>query len=403
MNKSYFDVLTDRGENSQSYSTKWSGMAGRFPEYHTENALPLWVADSDFRCPPEVIQAVKMRAEHGIYGYTDASLVQEYLEAAANWMKRRYGWEAKPEWGVCTPGVVNAVVTAIQEFTKPGDGIIIQPPVYYPFADGIRNNGRIVKNNALLETAPGCYEIDFAGLEALAGEPNTTMMILCNPHNPTGRVWKEKELRRICEICLKEHVLIFSDEIHADLMMPGSRHIALGSLGNEIANNMIAGYAASKTFNLAGLCTSAIMVPNPELRQRMLRRIDVNRLPRSNVFGPLAGREAYRYCDSYVDMQIEYVSENIDYVIAFCQKNLPNITVNKPEGTYLIWMDFRKLGMDTERLHQFVTEEAGIAGDFGVWFGPGGEGYIRFNMACPRKIVEQMMDRLLAAYHRMCL
>ena len=401
MDKSWFDVLTDRSKASHTYSTKYNGMADRYADYNTENALPLWIADTDFRCPPEVIEAVKTRAEHGIYGYTSPDLVYgEYMAAAAGWMKRRYGWDAKAEWGVYTPGVVNAVVTAIQEFTKPGDGIIIQPPVYYPFAEGIRNNDRVVKNNCLIEKEPGYYEMDFVGLEDLASDPNTTMMILCNPHNPTGRVWKEEELRKVCEICLKHDVLIFSDEIHADLMMPGSHHIAVGSLGEEIANHLIAGYAASKTFNLAGLCTSAIMIPNPELRQRMLRRAEINRLPKSNVFGPLAGKVAYESCDEYVDAQMEYVSANVDYVIEFCKENLPKISLRKPEGTYLVWMDFRKLGMDVDQLHRFVTEEAGVVGDFGVWFGPGGEGYIRFNLACPRATVEQMMEKLKAACDR---
>lgn len=401
MDTSYFDVLIDRTEKSNTYSSKWLAIGERFPGYDPEGVLPMWVADMDFRCPPEVIEAVKKRAEHGIYGYTDSSLVRKFIEAGVAWFKRRYGWEADPDWGFFTPGIVPAINAAIQEFSAPGDGVIIQSPVYYPFADGPRNNGRVLKHNCLIEKEPCYYEIDFANLEELASDPNTKLLILCNPHNPVGRVWTREELKKTCEICVKHNVLILSDEIHADLIMSSQKHIPTASLSEEIADRVIATYAPSKTFNLAGLGASVIIVPNASLRDRMKKRILANRLPASNVFGPLAGEVAYRTGDSYVEALMEYVSANMDYVVDFCKKSLPGIIVRKSEGTYMIWMDLRGLGLGAEGTDAFVIEKAKIAGDFGTWFGPGGEGFVRLNLACPRKIVEQAMEQLKAAYDKL--
>ncbi len=398
MDASYFDVVIDRSKDSKTYSSKWLAVGERFPGYDPEGVLPMWVADMDFRCPPEVIEAVKARADHGIYGYTDSSLVLKFIEAGIQWMERRYGWKAEPEWAFFTPGVVPVINAAVQEFTDPGDGVIIQSPVYYPFADGPKNNARVLKHNCLIERAPGYYEIDFDNLEELAADPRTKLLILSSPHNPVGRVWTREELTRTCEICLKHHVLVVSDEIHGDLIMKGHRHIPTGSLGKEIADNMVAAYAPSKTFNLAGLGASIVVAPNPEIRDRMKKRILANRLPASNVFGPLAGEVAYRTGDAYVDALVDYVEANMDYVVNFCGEKLPGITARKSEGTYMLWMDLRGLGLGVEETNAFTIERAKIAGDFGTWFGPGGEGFVRLNLACPRKIVEQAMGQLKDAY-----
>lgn len=398
MDASYFDVVIDRSKDSNTYSSKWLAVGERFPGYDPEGVLPMWVADMDFRCPPEVIEAVKTRAAHGIYGYTDSSLVLKFIDEGIRWMERRYGWNVDPDWAFFTPGVVPLINAAVQEFSDPGDGIIIQSPVYYPFADGPKNNARVLKHNCLVEKIPGYYEIDFENLEELAADPHTKLLILSSPHNPVGRVWTRQELEKTCEICLKHHVLVVSDEIHADLIMEGHRHIPTGSLSWEIANNMVAAYAPSKTFNLAGLGASIVIAPNAEIRDRMKKRILANRLPASNVFGPLAGEVAYRTGDDYVDELVGYVGANMDYVISFCEENLPGITVRKSEGTYMIWMDLRALGLGVEETNAFMIEKAKIAGDFGTWFGPGGEGFVRLNLACPRSIVEQAMNQLKDAY-----
>ena len=400
MDASYFDIVIDRTEKSETYSSKWLAVAERFPGYDPQGVLPMWVADMDFRCPPEVIDAVKKRAEHGIYGYTDSSLVRKFIEAGIAWFQRRYGWEADPDWGFFTPGVVPVINAAVQEFSNPGGGIIIQSPVYYPFADGPRNNGRVLKHNRLIEK-DGCYEVDFANLEELASDPDTKLFILCHPHNPVGRVWTREELKKMCDICVKHDVIILSDEIHADLILNGQKHVPAAALGEEIANHVIATYAPSKTFNLAGLGASVIIAPNAELRERMKKRVLANRLPASNVFGPLAGEVAYRTGDSYVDALVEYVGANMDYVVDFCKQNLPKIIARKSEGTYMIWIDLRGLGLCAEAANAFVIEKAKIAGDFGTWFGPGGEGFVRLNLACPRKIVEQAMGQLKAAYDKL--
>ena len=398
MDASYFDVVIDRSKDSNTYSSKWLAVGERFPGYDPEGVLPMWVADMDFRCPPEVIEAVKTRAAHGIYGYTDSSLVLKFIEEGIRWMERRYGWKADPEWAFFTPGVVPLINAAVQEFTDPGDGVIIQSPVYYPFADGPKNNARVLKHNCLIERGPGYYEMDFDNLEELAADPRTKLLILSSPHNPVGRVWTREELTRTCEICLKHHVLVVSDEIHADLIMKGHRHIPTGSLGQEIADNMVAAYAPSKTFNLAGLGASIVIAPNPEIRDRMKKRVLANRLPASNVFGPLAGEVAYRTGDSYVDALVAYVEANMDYVIRFCEEKLPGITARKSEGTYMLWMDLRGLGLGVEETNAFTIEKAKIAGDFGTWFGPGGECFVRLNLACPRSIVEQAMKQMKDAY-----
>jgi len=393
---SYFDKIIDRGENSGTYSAKWQGFEARFPGYDVKGALPMWVADMDFMCPPEVIDVVVKRAQHGIYGYTSEAVVDAFKRAAAGWFERRYNWKTKTEWMLCTPGVVPVINASIQEFTDPGDGVIIQPPVYYPFAAGINNNGRIVKNNSLIER-DGFYEIDFEDLEKLAKDLKTKLIILSNPHNPVGRVWTKEELYKICKICHDNHVLLFSDEIHGDLIMKGHTHIASGILGDEIKNNLIAAYAPSKTFNLAGLGASIIVVPNKEIRERLAKRILANRLPTSNVFGPIAGEAAYLYGDKYVDELMAYIEDNIDYAITYAQEHLGGVHIIKPEGTYLVWIDFRGTGMTGEEINSFILEKVKIAADLGNWFGQEGDGFARFNFACPRSIVTKALEQIKAA------
>lgn len=392
-----FDQIIPRGVNSGSYSAKWQGFEYMFPGYDVKGALGMWIADMDFLCPREVISAVKNRAEHGIYGYTSQDAVNAFKKAAVEWYERRYGYKVHADWMLFIGGVVPSLNSTIQEFTETGDGVIIQNPVYYPFSDSIINCGRTIRNNQLIETK-GYYTMDFEGLEKLAKGPNTKLIILCSPHNPVGRVWTKDELYRVCKLCSDNGVLIFSDEIHADLIMKGHKFITAGKLPDEISQNLIISFAPSKTFNIAGLGASLIVVPNKEIRERLAKRMLINHYPNSNVFGPIAGEAAYIYGDSYVDELMEYVESNIDYAIEYTRENLKGVRIIKPEGTYLAWVDFRGTRMGTKEIYSFVLEKAKIAVDLGEWFGPGGEGFVRFNLACPRSTVVTAMDRLKNAF-----
>ena len=265
MAKYDFDKIISRGADSCSYSSKWQGFETRFPGYNVEGAICMWVADMDFLCPQEVIHAVKKRAEHGIYGYTSPDAVDAFKKAAVGWFDRRYNYKTCPEHMVFIGGVVPAINSAIQEFTEPGDGVIVQQPVYYPFSDGVKNCGRNLLVNQLIENN-GYYTIDFEDLERLAKQPTTKLIIIYNPHNPVGRVWTKDELYHICKICCDNDVLIFSDEIHADLIMKNHNFISTGTLSDKISKNLIIAFAPSKTFNIAGLGASIIVIPNIEIR-----------------------------------------------------------------------------------------------------------------------------------------
>jgi len=394
MDITYFDQRVDRSDASGTYSTKWSDFGSRFEGYDVSDSLPMWVADMDFLCPPAVIDAIVERAHHGIYGYTNPTAVSEFIQAASKWAGRRYGWEFNPQWGFFVPGVVPAINAAIQEFAQPGEAVIIQTPVYYPFHDGIHNNGRVLLNNQLL-FKDGKYVMDFEGLEKLAQRSDAKLMVLCNPHNPVGRVWSKKDLEKVSQICYDNNIVLFSDEIHADLVFKSHKLTTVGSL--EKNGHVIVAYAPSKTFNLAGLGASVIVAADSGIRTRMKNRILANRLPKSNTFGTLAGKVAYNTGDEYVNLLNEYIEANIDFAVDYAEKHLPGVKILKPEGTYLVWFDFRGLGLSPDETYRFVLEEAKVAGDLGRWFGEAGEGFVRLNFACPRSIVTEALNRIEAA------
>jgi len=396
MGKQYdFNQIIPRGTESGSYSIKWQGYESRFPGYKFDarELLGMWIADMDFLCPPEVIAAVKKRAEHGIYGYLSPDAVEAFKRAAAGWFARRYSYQVPTDWMLFISGVVPSINAAIQEFSAPGDGVIIQNPVYYPFSNSIINCSRIISNNQLIEVN-GYYSMDFEGLEKLSQSSDNKIFILCNPHNPVGRVWTRDELYRACRICVDNGVLVFSDEIHADLIMKGQKFTTAGTLSDEITQKLIISFAPSKTFNIAGLAASLIVVPNKEIRERLAQRMIINNYPDPNVFAPVAGEAAYLYGDSYVDELTEYVENNFDYVIDYLKENLPAVTMRKAEGTYLGWMDFRKTGVESKEIYSLILEKAKIATDLGEWFGSGGDGFVRINLACPKSIVIIAMERL---------
>lgn len=378
-----FDKIIDRTNTS---SVKYDL---RKIIFEKEDVIPMWVADMDFETPDFIREAIIQRASHPVYGYTfrDAG----YFQPVIDWMNSHHGWSIRREEIIFTPGLVPAINFAVMAFTNPGNKIIVQPPVYPPIHRAVVDHGRELSNNLLI---PGenTYRIDFNLLEEQAR--NAALLILCNPHNPVGRCWKREELETIAQICIKNHVLVFSDEIHADLVMPGSRHLVFASLSPEAADITITAHAPSKTFNLAGLSTSSVIISNPELRLTFSRLIDRMHLGMGNLFGSVASTAAYLHGEPWRLELIDYLNENIGFTENFIQKNIPDIHMFRPEGTYMIWLDFRNSGLDDKALRNKLIHEAGLGLNPGPDFGPGGEGFMRINIACPRSVLTMALGRL---------
>lgn len=389
-----FDQIYQR-ENSEC--VKWDGYAKQYPQLKEgTRLLPMWVADMDFKCPQPVIDAVTERAKSGIYGYA-CTKTEGFCSAICSWVKRRYDVDAKPEWIVYTPGVIPAYTVALQTFTNPGDGVVILQPVYYPFADSVRSNGRTVIVSELI-AGEEKYEIDFEDLESNLALPEVKMMILCSPHNPVGRVWSREELHRIGESCLRNHVLLVSDEIHGDLIMKGNKQISVAALEEEIRLHSIVILAPSKTFNMAGLQVAYALISDPVLRADFVGQMRRNRTDGINYFGSAALQAAYTECDDWLEALLDYLEGNLDYMQTFIRENIPNVKMYRPEGTYLVWVDFSKTGLSEEEFEDTMLHKAGLAVDFGIWFGLGGKLHARFCVACPRGILEDCMKRLKEAF-----
>lgn len=354
-----------------------------------EDVIPMWVADMDFPTADFIREAVIERAKTDVYGYTFRE--DAYFESVVQWIKRHHQWETKREWMSFTPGVVNAFNLAVMGLTKENDEIIIQPPVYQPFFNAVNNHGRKLVENTLIDTDRG-YIIDFELLERQA--KTAKMLILSNPHNPVGRVWTKEELIRIGEICMKNNVLVFSDEIHCDLVMPEYKHIPFASLSEEFAQNSITAHAASKTFNIAGLATSTIIIPNDELRKRYTDFVHSTEADMGNVFGKIATKAAMEKGDEWHSQLIDYISGNIDYAFDFIRSEMPKVRIHKPEATYMIWMNFKDYGISDEELNRKMVFEAGLGLNAGNIFGRAGECCMRMNLACPRSVVERAMQNL---------
>lgn len=391
MTKYNFDQVIDRKNTN---STKWDKNKAFF---ENEDILDLWVADMDFPCPEAVTEAMRQRVEHPIYGYSFAP--DSVYEAVVERVQRRFNWYIKKEWIVFTGGVIDGLYSAMHAFTTPGDEVILQPPVYYPFYDIIKNSGAQVLHNPLLVDG-GTYRMDVEGLKALfapkftfpARSPRVKAMLLCSPHNPVGRVWSKDELAELADICVQNDCLILSDEIHCDLLSPGVRHTITASLSEEIADRTITFMAASKTFNLAGLGTSFVIIPNDKVRQRYISA----RAGRGsgNMFGLIALEAAFRHGDEYLEQLLDYLQQNLKMFLTFMAEKLPEFKVTRLEGTYLAWVDMRSLNLDPLALQQFIRHRARLALDDGYVFGLGGEGFQRFNIACPRAILQEALDRL---------
>ncbi|MDO4302364.1 MAG: MalY/PatB family protein [Bacillota bacterium] len=361
-----------------------------------KDILPLWVADMDFQISSYIQDAVTKQAIHGIYGYNDAA--ESYFEAVSGWMKERHDWEVRPQWLVKTPGVVFALAMAVKAFTNAGDGVLIQKPVYYPFGEVILDNKRKLVDNTLILGQDGRYHMDVQDFEEKIVRENVKLFFLCNPHNPVGRVWSRQELETIGDICRKHQVIVVSDEIHSDFVWQG-RHQVFAALKEEYRDMTITCTAPSKTFNIAGLQVSNIFIPNAGLRHRFKKQVAACGYSQLNGVGLLACEAAYRDGKEWYQGVSRYIKSNIDYLQEYLLKNIPEVKMTAPEGTYLVWLDFRGLGLNSGELENLVIEKAGLWLDDGTMFGESGKGFQRINAACPRSILDQALLQLEYAVH----
>lgn len=361
--------------------------------FGTEDVLPLWVADMDFEVPSCISKAIKERAEHKIYGYSFRS--DKCINAAISWIKKKHQWTVNKEWVTSSPGVVTALSISVMSLTEPGDKIIIQSPVYPPFYGVVNDNNRTLLNNKLI-FKDGRYTMDFENLEYLARQ-GAKMIILCNPHNPIGRVWTKDELIKLGEICKIHDILILSDEIHCDLVFKDFKHIPIASLSEDLASRTICCMAASKTFNIAGLASSIIIIPNKDLRDKFNQQLEALHLNLGNLFGHTAMEAAYLYGEEWLKQLMDYIEKNADFVKEFLGKNLPQVKYIKTEATYLLWLDFSAFDMNDKDLQTFMVNKAKLALNPGINFGEGGEKFLRMNIACPRATLQEGLDRLLKA------
>ena len=384
-------------ERMNTNCSKWDGADAFFgPE--AKEALPMWVADMDFAAPQKVIDALKARVEHGVFGYPTMPPAS-YYAAVIGWMDKHYNWPVKREWLVYTPGVVAALNYLVQVFTQEGEAVAIQTPVYYPFTSSIVNNNRQVVINPL-KLSDSRYIMDYDDLDKKLADKNVKMLFLCNPHNPVGRVWTRDELTKLGEICLKHNVLVVSDEIHGDLTFKGYQTTAYAGISEELAQNAIVCTAPSKTFNLAGLQTSNMIIPNAELRQRICDYLQKIHVVKPNVFGLLATEVAYSCGEEWLDKVKDYLQGNLEYLTWFITDRIPGINVIQPEGTFLVWLDCRELAMDIQALKRFMLLEARVAMDDGYIFGQGGDGFTRINIACSRATLREGLTRIENAVNR---
>lgn len=379
-------------------SEKWEQMKGWNPNI-SEDTVPFSVADMEFKNPPEIIEGLKNYLDSVILGYTGPT--ESYYKAVCSWMKERHAWNIKPEWIVGSAGVVSAFFSAIKALTKPGDGIVVMSPVYYPFYMAIEKNDRKVVKNQLINNGK-TYEIDFEDLEKKTQDPSNKILLFCSPHNPAGRVWTTEELERVGEICLRNKVLIISDEIHFDIIMPGYKHTVFASLSEELANNMIVCTAPSKTFNLAGLQTSNIIIPNEKIRDAYRKEVESNGFFSLNIFGYKACEIAYTQCENWLEELIEVVHHNHLELKKYIEENIPAIKVFELQGTYLQWMDFNKLGLDKDELEKLMHESE-LFFDEGYIFGEEGIGFERMNLACPTSVLMKALERLKNAIDKMIM
>lgn len=382
-----FDTIVDRyNTGSVKYDTvERSGMPA--------DVMPMWVADMDLRAPDEIVSRMRQLCDFGVYGYT--MVTDSYFDAVRNWFSSRFDWEVESKWLVTTPGVVFALSAAVKAFTEPGEGVLIQRPVYYPFTEVVENNGRVVVNNSL-RYDKGSYAIDYEDLEAKLARDDVKLMLICSPHNPVGRVWTRDELSKVCRLCLKYNVKMVSDEIHADFVFANREHVPLASLSEQVRENCVVCTAPSKSFNLAGLQISNIFIPNRDMRHAFRRELEKTGLFGVNMVGLCACQAAYESGGEWLDQLKEYLEGNIQFLKSFVNEHMPRIKVVDTEGTYLVWMDLQELNLVDQK--DFIVNKAGLWLDTGSMFGEEGLGFERINVACPRAVLEEALNRLKRAY-----
>ena len=384
-----FDEIIDRrGSNCLKYD--FAKERGK-----SDELLPMWIADMDFKAAPEISKALQKLIDHGVYGYTDTK--SDYFEAVYNWFHSRHQYELCEEALIKAPSIVYAIAAAVQTFTSKGDAIIIQTPVYYPFYDAIlRNDRKLVENPLYIEN--GKYRIDFDDFEKKIVSENVKMFILCSPHNPVSRVWTKEEMLKLGNICLKYKVLVFSDEIHCDFVYGTNKHFVFPSLSKEFEDNTILATSASKSFSLAGLHNCNIFIKNKELKKLYQSTIEKAGYSQPNMMGIAATKAAYKSGGAWFDDLLVYLNENIAFMREFIQKNMPKIHMIEPEGTYLIWVDMRELGLDDAKRDEFIEKKAKLWLNKGSIFGKASRGFERFNIACPKATLKEAMERLKKAY-----
>jgi len=354
------------------------------------DVIPMWVADMDFRTPDFILEAIRRRLQHEMLGYT--FIADTFYDVIINWNAKRHGWKTKREWISFSPGVVPALNLLVMSLTQPGDKILVQPPVYFPFFSAVKNHGRSLIFNPL-KYEQGQYHMDFSHLVSCLND-RVSMVILCNPHNPTGNVWEKEVLMQLAKLCMERNIIMLSDEIHSDLVYPGHKHIPLASLSGEIADMTVTCMAPSKTFNLAGMSTSYLIIPNPEIRNKyeaMLERVHVGA---GNIFGFTALEAAYNEGEEWLEQLMEYLEGNLRFLTDFLSSEIPLIKAVKPAATYMVWLDCRELGLDSKSLRDFIIGKAGLGLSDGPLFGEEGEGFQRINIACPRSLLEKALCQL---------
>ena len=381
MKFNFDEVISRRNTNC----IKWDNSAD--PEM-----LPMWVADMDFRTAPAIVEALQKRVSHGIFGYT--RVPDEYYEAVIGWLDRRHGLRVRKDWFIYTSGVVPAISAIVKAMTEPGDKVILQTPVYNCFFSSVRNNGCEIVSNPLVY-ADNTYHMDYEDLERKASDPRVKVLILCNPHNPAGRVWTREELVKLGEICIRHNVLVISDEIHCELVYPGHKHLPFASISEEFLKHSVTCISPSKAFNIAGLQIANIIAPDDEIRRRIDRAINVNEVCDVNPFGVIATIAAYNEGEEWLDQLIGYIWENYKFMKDFCAENLPDFPLTVLEGTYLAWMDCFALHIPSEELEERLRKEAKLWLNAGAMYGKDGDGFMRWNLACPRERVEDGLNRFL--------
>lgn len=389
MGTNFNEIIDRRNTNSLKYDF---GLERK----HRDDLLPLWIADMDFRLPDEILTDIQSAVSHGIFGYSEPK--ENYFLAVHDWFQKYFNWDVKKDWLIKTPGIVYAIALAIKAFSKEGESVLIQQPVYYPFSECIRANHRKLINNPLVYEN-GRYRIDFEDFESKIISEKVKLFLLCNPQNPTGRVWTKEELLRMGEICLRHNVIVLSDEIHCDFTYPGHTHTVFASISEEFADNSIICTSPSKTFNLAGMQISNIFISNEGIRNAFCHELDASGYSQLNTLGLVACQTAYSKGHEWLNELKTYLNGNLDYIRTFLKEQLPEIKLVEPEGTYLIWLDCSELKVSYKELEQIVTDKAKLWLDGGIIFGRETALFERINIACPRSVLEQALKNLEAAIH----